>query len=240
MLTLYCTTALVLHRPYCSVAAILSLSAFSYAQLTILPSFHSSNLQMTKIHRCWIVYGQNIRVIIVPSILALAYLGPSFYLDSFADLDLLPLVMWPASTGAEFIVQNQVDENAWGVSLGLTSLVTSMTVNALVTGLIVFKIFKIFREVNSVTTLEDKSLGITHGNKLRSVTFIIIESGMALFAIQLARVVISTTAVSALESKVSATHYAFELIVSIHEMVNVIIHSHPYFTFTDNVHLTRV
>ena len=133
------------------------------------------------------MYGRNIRVIIIPSILALAYLGPSFYLDSPADLDLLPLVMWVASDGALVIVQNDVDEALWGTRLVLTSLITSMTVNALVTGLIVFRIFKVFREVKGVTTLEDRSLGITRGNKLRSVTFIIIESGMVLFAIQLAR-----------------------------------------------------
>jgi len=158
--------------------------------------------QCILIHRCWIVYGQNIRVIIVPSILALAYFA-----------------MWVASTGAYFIVQDQANETVWGIRLALTSLITSMTVNALVTGLIVFRIFKVFRKVKSVTSSEDKSWGITDGNKLRSVTFIIIESGMALFAIQLARVVISAT-VTALESQVSATYYAFELIVSIHEMVN--------------------
>ena len=56
------------------------------------------------------MYGQNIRVIIVPSILASAYLGPSFYLDSLSDLDLLPLVMWLAFNGAYFIVQNNVDQ----------------------------------------------------------------------------------------------------------------------------------
>ena len=168
------------------------------------------------------MYSQNIRVIIVPSILAFAYLGPSFNLDSLADLDLLPLVMWQTSNGAGFIVQNQIDETTWGLRLVLTGLITSMTVNALVTGLIVFKIFKVFQKVKSVSTLEDKSWGITGGNKLRAVTFIIIESGMALFAIQLARVVVSAT-VTALETEVSATFYAFELIVGIHEMVNVII-----------------
>ena len=165
------------------------------------------------------MYGQNTRVIIVPSILAFAFLGPSFYLDSLADLDLLPLVMWMAGNGAVFIVQNHVYETVWGGRLVLTSLTTSMTVNALVTGLIVFKIFKVFREVKSVTTSEDKSLGITHGNKLRSVIFIIIESGMVLFAVQLARVVITTQ----LRAMTDATYYAFQFIVAIHEMVNVII-----------------
>jgi hypothetical protein len=156
--------------------------------------------------------------VIVPSILACAFLGPSFYLDSLADLDLLHLVMWMATIGSVAIVQNQVDQTAWGYRLVLTSLTTSMTVNALVTGLIVFKISKVFREVKGVTTSEDKSLGITHGNKLRSVIFIIIESGMALFAIQLARVV-STAAGT------NAAYYAFAFAGSIHEVVNVIISS---------------
>ena len=34
----------------------------------------------SKIYRCWIVWGQNIRVVIVPSFLAVAYLGRSIYL----------------------------------------------------------------------------------------------------------------------------------------------------------------
>ena len=163
------------------------------------------------------MYGQNIRVIIVPSILAFAYLGPSFYLDSLADLDLLPVVMWLAANGAQMIGPNAVHEAFWGNRLALTSLITSMTVNALVTGLIVFRIFKVFREVRSVTTLEDKSLGITPGNKLRSVTFIIIESGMALFALQLARIVNSTLLAT------DAGDYAYDFIIGIHQMVNVII-----------------
>ena len=33
-----------------------------------------------KIYRCWIVWGQNIRVVIIPSFLAVAYLGQSIYL----------------------------------------------------------------------------------------------------------------------------------------------------------------
>ena len=70
--------------------------------------------------------------------------------------------------------------------LMITSFALSMAVNALVTTLIVFKILKVFLEVKP-------ALGsvATEGTKLRSVIFIIIESGMALFAIQLVRVVIS-------------------------------------------------
>ena len=131
--------------------------------------------------------------------------------------------MWLATNGGVAIVQNEVEQTVWGNRLALTGLITSMTVNALVTGLIVFKIFKVFREVKSITTLEDISLGITHGNKLRSVIFIIIESGMALFAIQVARVVITITSFTGLVT--DAAYYAFEFIVVIHQMVNVIISS---------------
>ena len=129
--------------------------------------------------------------------------------------------MWMANIGSYSILQNDVDEAVWGGRLILTGLITSMTVNALVTGLIVFKIFKVFREVKSVTTLEDKSLGITGGNKLRSVIFIIIESGMVLFATQLARVAVTTQLTAADD----AAYYAFQFIGVIHEMVNVIISS---------------
>jgi hypothetical protein len=67
----------------------------------------------------------------------------------------------------------------------LTSLIASMTVNALVIGLIVFRIFKVYREVKGVTSLDEKSLGVAGGRKLRSIMFVIIESGMTLFVIQL-------------------------------------------------------
>ena len=171
------------------------------------------------------MYGQNIRVIIVPSILALAYLGPSFYLDhSLADLDLLPLVMWLAADGALFTVQNVVYETRWGSILVLTSLITSMTVNALVTGLIVFRISKVSREVKSATTSMDKAVGITHGNQFHSVTFTIIESGMALLAAQLARVAIAIS-LSLTTTDSGSQLSAVVIIIAIHEMVNVIISS---------------
>ena len=38
------------------------------------------SLKSSKIYRCWIVWGQNIRVIIIPLLLAVAYLGQSTYL----------------------------------------------------------------------------------------------------------------------------------------------------------------
>jgi hypothetical protein len=91
-----------------------------------------------------------------------------------------------------------------------------MTVNALVTGLIVFRIFKVFRNSRGLTTSAEKSLGVTGGGKLRSIIFVIIESGMTLFTIQLARLAISMRADDAAIN-------ALVLIANIHGMFNVII-----------------
>ena len=95
----------------------------------------------------------------------------------------------------------------------------SMTVNALVTGLIVFRIFKVFREVK--LSSEDQTLRATGGSKLRSVIFVIIESGMALLTIQLVRLVLSCGNLY----MVDAVYRAYELIVVTHQMLNVIIRS---------------
>ena len=38
------------------------------------------SLKSSKIYRCWIVWDQNIRVVIIPSLLAIAYIGQSIYL----------------------------------------------------------------------------------------------------------------------------------------------------------------
>jgi hypothetical protein len=43
--------------------------------IRVYHSFYS--LKLSKIYRCWIVWGQNIRVVIVPSFLAIAFLGQS-------------------------------------------------------------------------------------------------------------------------------------------------------------------
>jgi hypothetical protein len=96
------------------------------------------------------------------------------------------------------------------------SLVLSLTVNALATGLIVFRITKVYWEVRP--TPDQKTLGSTGGSKLLPIIFIIIESGMALFAIQLARLV-ATLVWTDLALDVD------QIFIGIHEMLNVIIRS---------------
>ena len=98
--------------------------------------------------------------------------------------------------------------------MDLTGLTASMAVNALVTGLIVFKIFKVFLEVNPI--LVELTLDSTGGSKLRHIIFVIIESGMTLLAIQLIRLVFSIL-------PMEWTFDALEYVVAINEMLNVIL-----------------
>jgi hypothetical protein len=100
--------------------------------------------------------------------------------------------------------------------LSLTSYVASMVVNALVTGLIVFKILKVFLEVKAASV--EQTLGTTEGTKLRHVIFIIIESGMALLAIQVVRVVINFLPLP------NNTNIP-DFVVVTHQMFNVIMRS---------------
>ena len=73
-----------------------------------------------------------------------------------------------AVNGANVSSQDDEDKiQPWGNTLALTSLVASMVVNALVTGLIAFKILKVFLEVKP-TSVEQTlgSLNSTGGPKL--------------------------------------------------------------------------
>ena len=150
---------------------------------------------------------------IVPSFLAFAFLGTLIYLHSLTDFNLWFLAIWIALGTALSIVQGQLYDAEWGTTLFIAGLTLSMTVNVLVTGLIVFRIFKVFQEVK--TAADHQNLGDTGRNTLQRVIFIIIESGMALFSIQLTRLVagIVTT---------DAANDAYVLISGIHEMLNVI------------------
>ena len=154
---------------------------------------------------------------IVPSFLAFTFLGPLIYLHSLSDLNPWFLAIWIAiGTAPLSIVQGQYfTPEQWTITLGTTGMALTMTVNALVTGLIVFRVFKVFQKVDT-STADDKILGVTGGSTLRRVMFIIIESGMVLFAIQLARLVATIATTGAVGTD------ANDFIIGIHEMLNVI------------------
>ena len=49
----------------------------SMHEVIIISIIYIHSSQFSKIYRCWVVWGRNIRVIIIPSILAFAFLGQS-------------------------------------------------------------------------------------------------------------------------------------------------------------------
>ena len=112
----------------------------------------------------------------------------------------------------------------WPNTLYITGLAASMAVNALVTGMIVFRILKV---KGIKPTSVERTLGSTAGNKSRHVMFTIIESGMALLAIQLIRVVLGFIAVPV--EQVFFFQSAYDIVTGINKMLNVII--------TKSVHL---
>ena len=90
----------------------------------------------------------------------------------------------------------------------LTSLAISLIVNAVVTGLIVLRILMVYWEVSP--TIKGQTLDV----RIRSIIFIMIESGMVMFTIQLIRFVFTILLLDALH-----------VIVGTHQMLNVIIRS---------------
>ena len=120
----------------------------------------------------------------------------------------------------------------------MTGLATSMAVNTLVTGLIVFRILRVFLEVKA-TSIE-RTLGSTGGTKLQHIIFVIIESGMALFAMQLVRLVLESIPVT--EAQLDVFQAAADFVMVTNQMLNVIIirSVHFYFCFADNIFLATI
>ena len=131
------------------------------------------------------------------------------------DFNLWFLAIWIATgTAPLWVVNGKFGVPEWTNTLGMAGIALSMTVNALATGLIVFRIFKVFQGVKTATA-DDQNLGDSGRNTLQRVIFIIIESGMALFSVQLARLVATIVTTD-------AANDAYPLISGIHEILNVI------------------
>ena len=100
-----------------------------------------------------------------------------------------------------------------------------MAVNTLVTSLIVFKILKVFSEVKQTLGSFTSAAGRPN---YQHIAFIIIESGMALFAAHLGRIVLTPLAEV---NQSSGILIAYILVVSFHQMLNVIIRSVHFYSF---------
>ena len=87
-------------------------------------------------------------------------------------------------------------------------------------------------------TLSEENLGVTGGGrKLRSIIFILIESGMALFAIQFGRLVLAVISYS---SASSAANDIMQPFITIQQMLIVIIGPVIFTTYlTDSLYLAR-
>ena len=91
-----------------------------------------------------------------------------------------------------------------------------MAVNTLVTGMMVFRFLKV---MGFKPTSVEQTLGSAGGNKFRHIMFIIIESGMALFAIQMVQVVLVFVPVSA--EQLPFLQAAIDFVIVINQMLNV-------------------
>ena len=160
-----------------------------------------------------------------PSIRILTSVNLSFLL---ADFNLLPPAIWIVPGVAPLhIVQGQPLAPDWSNMLTITGLAISMVVNALVMSLIILRVFKVFREVK--TTSDEQILGPkAGGSTLRPIIFVLIESGMLLFSIQLVRLV---TGILACWTDNVGADYAYPLIPGIHGMLNVSIRSDIFYIF---------
>ena len=146
---------------------------------------------------------------------------------------------WLATEGARTWEQGKLYTALWAFQITITGLAASMAVNALVTGLIVFKILRVFLEVKPTSverTLDSFSNSTSGGTQLRHIIFIIIESGMVLFAIQLVRIVLSTV-----DGLPTPIFIGLELVMAMHQMLNVIIRSVHFHSFclADKIYLDR-
>ena len=122
--------------------------------------------------------------------------------------------IWLASNGPIYIAPpDDLSTNNWGNIATITSLAISLTVNAVVTGLIVFRLLQVSRMLGLTFGHRTSCVGRTEA-KFWSIVFVMIESGMAMFAIQLIRVVLSILNVD-----------IFKIIIGINQMFNVTIRS---------------
>lgn len=161
----------------------------------------------SKIHRCWIVWQCNIRVVSIPSILALAYLGhrQSSYLHSPTNFNSLPLATWLSSSNrSTSLLTGQLINSYRPSTIILPSLATSMAVHALGMALILFKICRVFR----ADKLHDSRKFWS-----TSITLILIESAITMFTIQLVRFVFTI---------VPMEPSYLPIFIGIHQMLNVI------------------
>ncbi|KAF8870536.1 hypothetical protein BD779DRAFT_534842 [Infundibulicybe gibba] len=167
-----CTVSMCLSMPmayfyrrdtWCGVASKLNFG------IIVIFTITDSLAQMILLYRCWMVWGRRWVVVAVPGFLVLMALGGGIAaLGLFAAAD-------PVNYSLEGAHQAYLCTTA--------AYSISLVANALITSLIVIKIFLASREVCP-------DLGSNLHQSLRVITAMLIESGLLMFAFQLVLVVL--------------------------------------------------
>ncbi|KAF8983076.1 hypothetical protein BDQ17DRAFT_1316292 [Cyathus striatus] len=123
-------------------------------------------LTSRKIYRCWMIWGRHQWIVILPSILSLT---------SFAGS--LALV---AELGIEKDVRDFDVFPGWWTPLGVASYCVSLAVNALVTLLMVLKIWIIYKAGRNT----EADINYDRHNSLQPVIAMLLESGAMVFIAQ--------------------------------------------------------
>ena len=134
----------------------------------------------SKIYCCWIVWSRNIRVVIIPSFLAVAYLGRSIYRHLISRFQFIASTSYlGCATFANFgTYLAPADYNKFRRNHG-----REWPGNVL-------DCVQDPQGGKAASTSVERTLDTTGGTKLRHIIFIIIESGMTLLVIQLVRMLL--------------------------------------------------
>lgn len=106
-----------------------------------------------------------------------------------SNLPVLCLAIWIAGVSSTYISSNKLlVAPQWANTANRILPAIPLIVNGVVTGLIVFKIFKVFQGIEMISN--EQHLSAAGGRKLWSVIFALVESGLAFFSFQLAQLVL--------------------------------------------------
>jgi len=133
---------------------------------SIIYSFLDLISQGVLIHRCWIVWGKKITLVIIPSVLSLT----SFVMD-------IVLVV-----GLSYFGPTPRNRPDWYTQLGTTSFSISLATNTIVTAILILRLVMVHREVHKIV------VGRKH--YLVEIVAMLIESGALTFISQLIWVVL--------------------------------------------------
>jgi len=125
--------------------------------------------QLILLYRCWIMWRQPL-VMVIPCLISLAFLVTALTTLSFQIKDVADDLPFPD----------------WYLSAVTAFFFLSLAVNALVTGLIVYRIITVYNDIRGFNTSNFQSSA--HGHRdLYPLISILIESGLITFVAQLAQ-----------------------------------------------------